>query len=236
MTAPYEAPLMLIRAAQEQAARRCGFNPTALHEEILGDTAAAVLEGAARMAREVISPLNRVGDAQGSQLSPAGVTTAAGFPDAWRKFCADGWPALAAPQAWGGQALPMLIAAATTEIWGGANLAFAMLPETAVGAIEVLRVHGDEHLRSSYLPQLVSGEWTAAMSLTEPQAGSDLSTVRTQARPDGASWLLTRTQDLHLLGRARPGGQHCPPGAGAHARRPARGQRTVAVPGAPSPA
>src|SRR5580704_18064550 len=110
MTAPYEAPLGLIRDAMEQAARRCGFAPTALQEEILGETAAAVIAGAARMAREVLSPLNRVGDAQGSLLSPAGVTTAAGFAAAWRQFCADGWPALAAPEDCGGQALPMLVA------------------------------------------------------------------------------------------------------------------------------
>ncbi|HEX3836179.1 MAG TPA: acyl-CoA dehydrogenase [Steroidobacteraceae bacterium] len=190
MSIPYEAPLIRIRDALEQAARHCGFRPTALHEEILGETADAVLAGAARMAREVLSPLNRVGDAQGARLSSAGVITAAGFAAAWQKFCADGWPALAAPAAWDGQALPMLIAAATTEIWGGANLAFAMLPETSVGAIEVLAVHGDAELRRRYIPPLVSGEWTAAMSLTEPQAGSDLSTVRTLARPAGDSWLL----------------------------------------------
>jgi alkylation response protein AidB-like acyl-CoA dehydrogenase len=190
MSTPYEAPLIRIRDALEQAARHGGFSPTALHEEILGDTAEAILTGAARMARDVLSPLNRLGDAHGAQLSAAGVITAAGFPAAWQKFCADGWPALAAPEAWHGQALPMLISAATTEIWGGANLAFAMLPETSVGAVEVLIVHGDEHLRSVYIPPLVSGEWTAAMSLTEPQAGSDLSTVRTLARPAGDSWLL----------------------------------------------
>ena len=190
MTAPYEAPLVLITSALEQAARHCGFRPTALQEEMLGETAAAILAGAARMAREVLSPLNRPGDAHGAHLSAAGVITAAGFPAAWQKFCADGWPALAAPEAWDGQALPMLIGAATTEIWGGANLAFAMLPETSVGAVEVLAAHADEALRSRYIPPLVSGEWTAAMSLTEPQAGSDLSTVRTLARPAGDSWLL----------------------------------------------
>ena len=191
MTAPYEAPLALIRAAQEQAARRLGFAPAAEHEEVLGDTSAAVLEGAARLARDVLSPLNRSGDAQGAQLSAGGVIAARGFAEGWRRFCADGWPSLAAPAEWGGQGLPLLLAAATTEIWGGANLAFAMLPETAVGAIEVLRVHGDEPLRSAYLPRLVSGEWPAAMSLTEPQAGSDLSTVRTLARPEGDAWLLS---------------------------------------------
>src|SRR5580658_2792502 len=154
MTAPYEAPLDLIKAAQEQAARRCGFSATAEHEEVLGDTATAVLEGAARLAREVLSPLNRSGDAQGARLSATGVTTAAGFPQAWQKFCADGWPALCAPFEWDGQALPMLMAAATTEIWGGANLAFAMLPESAVGAVELLRVYGSDALRTLYMPPL----------------------------------------------------------------------------------
>jgi len=191
MSAPYEAPIALIRAAQEQAARACGFAPTAAHEEVLGDTAAAVLEGAARMAREILSPLNRLGDAHGAHLSAQGVATAPGFTAAWQRFCVDGWPALAAPVDWGGQGLPMLISAATTEIWAGANLAFAMCPETAVGAVIALEVHGDEALRARYLPPLVSGEWTAAMSLTEPQAGSDLSTVRTLAQPDGDAWLLS---------------------------------------------
>jgi acyl-CoA dehydrogenase len=191
MTAPYEAPIVLIRAAQDQAARHCGFAPTAAHEEVLGETAEAVLEGAARLAREVLSPLNRVGDAQGAQLTAQGVTTAAGFPAAWRQFCAAGWPSLAAPESHGGQGLPMLLAAAATEIWAGANLAFAMCPETAVGAVIALEVHADAALRAAYLPPLVSGEWTAAMSLTEPQAGSDLSTVRTLARPDGEAWRLS---------------------------------------------
>ena len=85
----------------------------------------------------------------------------------------------------------MLLSAATTEIWAGANLAFAMCPETAVGAVIALEVHGDAALRATYLPPLVSGEWTAAMSLTESQAGSDLSTVRTLAQPDGDAWRLT---------------------------------------------
>ena len=105
--AAYEAPLDLIQAAQQQAARRCGFAATAEHEEVLGETATAVLESAARLAREVLSPLNRIGDAQGARLTEAGVATAEGFAQAWRRFCADGWPALCAPHSWGGQALPL---------------------------------------------------------------------------------------------------------------------------------
>jgi alkylation response protein AidB-like acyl-CoA dehydrogenase len=84
----------------------------------------------------------------------------------------------------------MLLSAATTEIWGGANLAFGMCPEMAVGAIVVLRKHASPQLQAEYLEPLASGRWTAAMSLTEPQAGSDLSTLRTLAQPSGERWLL----------------------------------------------
>src|SRR5580692_216677 len=106
MTAAYEAPANLIRTAMEQAAHCCGFDAAAVHAEVLGATATAVVESAARFARDVLSPLNRVGDAQGARLTANGVTTAAGFPAAWQRFCADGWPGLTAPEAWGGQALP----------------------------------------------------------------------------------------------------------------------------------
>src|ERR1700689_521978 len=126
MAAPYEAPTAVIRAAMVQAVRCCGFSPTALQEEILAETGVAVLEGAARMAHDILSPLNRDGDAQGARLSVNGGTAATGFAAAWQQFCAGGWPGLAAPEEYGGQALPMLLAAATTEIWGGANPAVAM--------------------------------------------------------------------------------------------------------------
>jgi len=151
--------------------------------EAPGELVEAVLESAGRFAREVLSPLNRAGDKEGSQLTAAGVATPTGFPEAYRRFCADGWPSIAAPRAFGGQQLPMAIAAAATEVWAGANLSFAMCPEAAAGAVEALRLHASDPLRERYLPPLVSGEWTAAMALTEPQAGSDLSTLRTLAEP-----------------------------------------------------
>ncbi len=190
MPTPYEAPLAMIRAAIDQAART---EPGSLSEpkDTLGETADAVLQGAARIAREVLSPLNASGDAAASRLTPEGVVTPEGFREAYRRFCADGWPTICAPEEFGGQGLPMLLGAAATETWGGANLAFAMCPEAATGAVEALRLHAAPALKERYLPPLVSGEWTASMCLTEPQAGSDLSTVRTMAEPDGDAWRLS---------------------------------------------
>src|SRR5579875_468438 len=185
MTMPYEAPLVMMRAAIDQAARAAGLISVPGRAEALVELADAVLESAGRFAREVLSPLNRAGDAAGSRLTAGGVVTPPGFPEAYRRFCADGWASITGPEELGGQDLPLLFAAAATEIWGGANLSFAMCPEAASGAIEVLRLHASEALRRQFLPPLVSGEWTAAMALTEPQAGSDLSTVRTIAEPAG---------------------------------------------------
>jgi len=187
----YEAPLPMMRLTLRQAARAARLDGAAAYAETLEELAPAVLEGASRIAREVLSPLNRVGDASGCRLEHGTVRTPPGFRAAYQRFCADGWPSLAAPSAFGGQGLPVLIAAAATEMWGGANLAFAMCPEAASGAIEALAVHASAQLKREYLPQLVSGAWTASMCLTEPQAGSDLSTIRTTAEPDGAEFRLT---------------------------------------------
>jgi len=116
--------------------------------------------------------------------------TPPGFVEAYRRFRTDGWVSLAAPEEYGGQGLPTLISAAATEMWGGANLSFAMCPELTVGALEALKAHGSAELIDTYASHLASGDWATAMCLTEPQAGSDLSTVRTVAKPDGAEWLL----------------------------------------------
>ena len=187
MSTPYEAPLLMMRAAVELAAHTAGSAGVASNAgpgEKLADVAEAVLESAGRFARDVLSPLNRPGDAAGSQLTAAGVATPPGFPEAYRRFCADGWASIAGPERFGGQELPMAITAAATEIWAGANLSFAMCPEAAAGAVEALRLHASEPLRERYLPPLVSGAWTAAMALTEPQAGTDLSLVRAMAEPE----------------------------------------------------
>jgi 3-(methylthio)propanoyl-CoA dehydrogenase len=193
MPASYDAPLKHIRLALDHAADTSGLAFIASMQESLGDVADAVLEGAARFAREVLSPLNPVGDRTPAHCTQQGVTTTPGFAAAYARFRADGWSALDAPAEDGGMGLPGLVAAACGEMWAGANLAFAMCPEVAVGAVEALRHHAPAPLREQYVPQLVSGEWTASMALTEPQAGSDLSTLRTRAEPDASgdgSWRL----------------------------------------------
>ena len=190
MSNPYQAPLTLMRLAIAQAAKVTGADALEGYAEVLTELTTPILETASRFAADVLSPLNRVGDRSASRCEPQGVVTPPGFPEAYRRFCADGWASLGAPVEFGGQGLPALVAVAVSEMWAGANMAFAMCPELAVAALEALRVHAAPRLRDEYVHRIASGEWTTTMCLTEPQAGSDLSTLRTRAEPDAEAWRL----------------------------------------------
>jgi acyl-CoA dehydrogenase len=144
-----------------------------------------VLEEAAKLAAEVLAPLNKPGDAQGARLGKDGVIAADGFAAAYRKFVEGGWNGLGSDPQFGGQGLPSLVLAAAVEMWNSANMSFALCPVLTIGAMEAIKAHGSDELKARYLPKLVSGEWTGTMNLTEPQAGSDLSAVRTRAVPEG---------------------------------------------------
>jgi acyl-CoA dehydrogenase len=148
----------------------------------------AVLHEAGRFATEELAPLDRIGDRAGVTLTDGAVATAPGWREAYRKWTAGGWAGLAAPESIGGQGLPILLSAATQEMWNGACTAFALCPMLTMGAVEAIAKHGSEALRTGYLPSLVAGDWTATMNLTESQAGSDLGmlTTRAERRPDGS--------------------------------------------------
>ena len=146
-------------------------------------TAAEVLAQAARFTQDVLQPLNGPGDRQGCRVIDGRVKTPDGFAAAWREFVQGGWPALACDPDWGGQGLPQLLNAALFEMLVAANHGWTMYPGLLHGAYETIKAHGSDTLKQRYLPKLVSGEWLAAMALTEPQAGSDLGSVRTRAEP-----------------------------------------------------
>jgi 3-(methylthio)propanoyl-CoA dehydrogenase len=186
----YTAPADHMRFVLEHTAGLDRVRALPAFAEVTPDVVAAVLEGAARFAGEVLAPLNAPGDRVGARVTPAGVITPPGFREAYRRYVADGWNSLGAPPAYGGQGMPYVLQAATVEMWGAANMALALCPELSSGAIAALAEHATEALRERFLPRLVSGEWTGSMCLSEPQAGSDLSTVTTRAEPDGAAWRL----------------------------------------------
>ncbi|HEX3913647.1 MAG TPA: acyl-CoA dehydrogenase [Steroidobacteraceae bacterium] len=194
----YQAPLADMKFVlrelvdMELLARLPGFSEMTL------EVAAAVLDEAAKFAGGVLSPLNRSGDLEGVRWQDGQVLTAGGWKQAYSRFAADGWNALSCPADFGGQNLPRALSALIEEMWNGANVAFALCPMLTRGAIDALELRGTGAQRAMYLPKMVGGEWTGTMNLTEPQAGSDLSAVRTRAVPTGDGRYLLTGQKIFI--------------------------------------
>ena len=149
--------------------------------DVTPELGGAILKEAAKFSDEILAPLNRVGDQQGCVLENGVVRTPEGFPDAYRQMIDAGWISMAAPEEYGGQNLPTVFAIAAFEMWSAANTAFGLVPVLSQSAIDLMLEHADPGLKQTYLHKMVSGEWTTTMNLTEPQAGSDLSLLRTKA-------------------------------------------------------
>jgi alkylation response protein AidB-like acyl-CoA dehydrogenase len=159
-------------------------------EEVTPDLVDAILDEAGKLARDVLAPLNKQGDVQGCKLKDHVVTTPDGFKQAYGQFIAGGWNMLPCDPDYGGQGLPAVLSTPVQEMWHAANMGFALCPMLTQGAIEAIHLCGTDELKERYLPKMVAGEWTGTMGLTEPQAGSDLSAVRTKAIPEGDHYHL----------------------------------------------
>jgi alkylation response protein AidB-like acyl-CoA dehydrogenase len=168
--------------------------------ELDAATAAEILAEAGKFAAEMLLPINGRGDLEGCTLQADGVRTPSGFRETYRAFVEAGWPALACDPEAGGQGLPQLLNAALYEMLVSVNHAWAMYPGLLHGAYECVKAHGDATLRERYLPKLVSGEWLAAMALTEPQAGTDLGLIRTQAEQAGDGSLRVTGGKIFISG------------------------------------
>ena len=162
------------------------------------ETLGAVLEEAGRFAGEVLAPLNRVGDRHGARFENGQVRSAPGFASALRAYGEGGWAGLSAAPEHGGQGLPKAVSLAVFEMIHAANMAFGLCPMLTEAAGEALAEHGTPRQQALYLSRMVAGEWTGAMNLTEPQAGSDLSLVRTTAEPDGDGGYRLTGQKIYI--------------------------------------
>ncbi len=159
------------------------------------DVVDAVLEGVGQLAAGEWEPLNRIGDTVGAKWTPDGVVMPDGFVAAYRDYVEGGWGTIGVPEEFGGQGLPFAIQTAVLETLGSANMGFALCPTLTVGAIEALAHHGSPEQQALYLPHLATGAWTGTMNLTEPQAGSDVGALRTQATPLGdGRWSIKGTK------------------------------------------
>ena len=183
---PFQAPVRDLLFALNEIVDIGQLAASPAFADLDRDTMSAVLEAAGALSSEVLAPLNRQGDLIGAKYENGRVTAAPGFADAYKQFAEGGWTSLAADPDFGGQGLPKALELAMFETVHAANMAFGLCPMLTQGAIEAIHAHGTDRQKALYLPKMIAGEWTGAMNLTEPQAGSDLGALRTRAEPDGA--------------------------------------------------
>ncbi len=180
----YVAPLKDMVFVMNELAGLAAISQLPGCEDATPETAEAVLEENAKFCSEVVAPLTWAGDCAPSSWHGGEVKTTPGFKEAFKAFGQAGWQGVQHPVNYGGQGLPKLIATPCIEMLNSANLSFALCPLLTDGAIEALMTAGTDAQKDVYLEKLISGKWTGTMNLTEPQAGSDLSLVRSRAVPE----------------------------------------------------
>ncbi len=192
----FQAPVRDLAFALEVAGLPALARDT--HPDLDGDTLQAVLDEAGRFATEVLAPLNREGDKVGARFENGQVRAAPGLAAALKAYGEGGWAGLSAAPEHGGQGLPKAVSIAVFEMMHAANMAFSLCPMLTEAAAEAVAVHGTDRQKALYLPPMIEGRWTGCMNLTEPQAGSDLSQVRTVAEPDGEGGHRLTGQKIYI--------------------------------------
>jgi len=190
----YTAPLKDMRFAIEELAGLSEVSALPGNAEVNAELVGSVLEEAGKFAQEVLDPLNREGDRCGAQLADGGVAAPPGFREAYRKFIEAGWNGVGGQPEHGGQGLPHLVSLPLQEIWKSSNMALCLAPMLTSGVLEALRAHASPEQMKTYAGKLTAGTWTGTMNLTEPQAGSDLSAVRTRAEREGDHYRIKGTK------------------------------------------
>ena len=194
----YNAPLPQIAHTLAHIARLDDLAATGAFPNFDSELVGPILEEANKLARDVLAPLNTIGHKQGAKLTDAGVIATPGFAQAYAQYRESGWMSLSFPEEFGGQGLPKPLALAVMEMIHGSNMAFGLCPLLSMGAIEAILAHGTDEQKQMYLPKLISGEWTGAMNLTEPQAGSDVGALKTKAVPNGDGSYAISGQKIYI--------------------------------------
>ena len=160
-------------------------------EEASADLIEVILPEAAKFFEQVVAPTNPQGDKSPAHLKEGEVVVSPGLDDVYGKMVDAGWCCLNGDSAYGGAGFPSVVDLAVQEMSQSANLGFSLLPMLTRGVVHALGLYGTEQQKDIYLEKLISGAWSGTMNLTEPQAGSDLSAVRTKAVANGDHYLIS---------------------------------------------
>ena len=180
----YQAPINLISYLLHTVCDFDALANTDKYKEISPDLAGDILSAANAYASEVLAPINRDGDLHGAKLQDGKVIAASGFKAAYEEFITGGWQGISADEEIGGMGLPHYLSIGVSEMFYAANMAFGLCPMLTASAINAIHSHASDNLKEQYLPKMITGEWSGAMNLTEPQAGSDLGALKCKAKPN----------------------------------------------------
>ncbi|SEP79593.1 acyl-CoA dehydrogenase [Thalassovita taeanensis] len=207
---PYRAPVEDYRFIFDHVSHLDQVRATEKFAEATSDVTDAILEGAGRLCEDVIYPTLREGDLTPARLENGVVRTSPGFAEAFKELAEGGWVAVSAPEAYGGMGLPLTMTTAFNEMMAASNMALGLCTLLTQGQVEALEHHASAEIRDTYLPKLISGEWTGTMNLTEPQAGSDVGALKSKAEPNGdGSYAVTGQKIFITWGDHDFGGNVC---------------------------
>ncbi len=191
----YNAPLDDIRFILHDVLKAEDISGLPGYGDISTDLINQIIEEGAKICEEVLFPLNQSGDKEGCTFKDGEVTTPSGFKDAYQTFAEGGWCSLSGDPEYGGMGMPVLLNTVMQEMICSANFSFGMYPGLSQGCYEALHVFGTDEQKATYLPRLLSGEWSGTMCLTEPHCGTDLGLIKTKADPNGdESYNITGTK------------------------------------------
>jgi len=194
----YQVPLSDMKFMLENVVDYNNLSSTNHFEDTSLETTSAILNEAAKLAEEVLSPLQRVGDLNPAILENGVVRTSPGFSDGYKAVAEGGWIGVAANPKYGGMGLPLTIQTCVNEMMNGACLSLSLNPLMSQGQIEALEHHANDDIKSLYLPKLISGEWSGTMNLTEPQAGSDVGALTSKAFDKGDGSYSISGQKIYI--------------------------------------
>ncbi|MDG0988626.1 MAG: acyl-CoA dehydrogenase [Yoonia sp.] len=195
---PYLAPVTDYRFIMDTVAGFKAVTATDQFAEATDDMADAILGEAAKLCEEILYPLNRNGDLHPAKLENGIVRTSPGFSDGYKAIAEGGWIGMSASPEVGGMGLPMTLTTAVNEMMASACLSLQLNPLMSQGQIEALEHHASDMIKDTYLPKLISGEWSGTMNLTEPQAGSDVGALRSKAEPNGDGSYAISGQKIYI--------------------------------------
>jgi len=190
----YNAPLENIKFILNDVLKSEQLTEIPGYEEATPELVEQILEEGAKLCENVLFPINMSGDEEGCSLKDGVVTTPKGFKEAYKEFTEGGWTGVSGDPEYGGMGLPMLVNTVMQEMICSANFSFGMYPGLSQGAYEALHHYGSDEQKQTYLPKLLTGEWSGTMCLTEPHCGTDLGLMRTKAVPEGDGYKISGTK------------------------------------------